>query len=162
MESGEGSAGKQRRGSRRENRVICLQFLYFWETKMDQPLDDLLRTFFDGLEKDRSLFGFAEALIFGTIENVRSIDEKIQACADNWTLDRISKVDLAILRVAAYELFYREDIPPIVTINEAIELSKLFSDRESKRFVNGVLDKMKESLGRPLRSGAVLEKVENV
>jgi len=61
---------------------------------------------------------------------------------------------LAILRLAIYELNYRLDIPPIVTINEAIDLTKIYSEPEARRFVNGILDRFKETLQRPLRSAA--------
>ena len=74
--------------------------------------------------------------------------------ANNWKFERIAKVDLSILRLAIYELLYRNDIPPIVSINEAIDLSKVFSNPDSKRFINGILDKMKDRINRPLRKAA--------
>ena len=63
-------------------------------------------------------------------------------------------MDLAILRLAIYELLFRSDIPPIVSINEAIDLSKVFSNADSKRFINGILDKIKNKINRPLRKAA--------
>ena len=85
-------------------------------------------------------------------EHLAEIDEKISRYAVNWTIDRIAKVDLAILRLAIFELEYRPDIPPIVSINEAVDLAKTFSSAESKRFVNGILDKVKTTLTRPFRT----------
>ena len=79
------------------------------------------------------------------IENIDAVDAKIIQQAQNWTFERIAKVDLAILRLALYELLYRTDIPPIVSINEAIELGKIFSNPDSKRFINGLLDKVKST-----------------
>ena len=70
------------------------------------------------------------------------------------TIERIAKVELAILRLAVHELLRRRDIPPVVTINEAIELAKTYAGEDSHRFINGVLDRMKEGLGRPLREAA--------
>ena len=67
-------------------------------------------------------------------------------------MDRIARVDLAILRLAVFELLFRPDIPPIVSINEAIDLAKTFSSGESRRFINGVLDSVKGRLNRPLRT----------
>ena len=99
----------------------------------------------------REFYAFAEELAVGTLENRSRIDEIIAACAKNWTLARIARCDLAILRLAVYELLYRRDIPPVVSINEAVELAKIFSTEDSHRFVNGVLDRVKTRLSRPLR-----------
>jgi len=67
-------------------------------------------------------------------------------------MDRMAKVDLSILRLAVFELLFRDDIPPVVSINEAIDLAKDYSSKESRRFINGVLDKIKTTLTRPLRT----------
>ena len=75
--------------------------------------------------------------------NLKDIDNEIGNAAENWSIERICKVDLAIMRVAAFELLRRADIPSAVSINEAVDLSKMFSNADSKRFVNGVLDKIK-------------------
>ena len=83
-----------------------------------------------------------------------AVDAEINAHAANWTFDRIAKVDLSVLRLAIYELLQRRDIPPIVSINEAIELGKIYSNQDSKRFINGILDQMKNKIDRPLRSAA--------
>ena len=79
------------------------------------------------------------------------IDEIIIRYAQNWAFDRIAKVDLAILRLAIFELLRRNDIPPVVTINEAVDIAKAYSTDESKRFVNGILDRYKGELGRDPR-----------
>ena len=71
--------------------------------------------------------------------------------AQNWAFERVAKVDLATLRLAIFELLRRTDIPPVVTINEAIDIAKVFSTEESKRFVNGILDRYKATLGRDPR-----------
>ena len=69
----------------------------------------------------------------------------------NWDFNRIAKMDLAILRISMFEMIHRKDIPPVVSINEAIDLSKEYSNADSKRFINGVLDRLKGSLGRDSR-----------
>lgn len=69
----------------------------------------------------------------------------------NWEFDRVAKIDLAILRLAMFEMLYRKDIPPVVSINEAIDLSKQYSSADAKRFINGILDRMKDKLGRDSR-----------
>lgn len=141
-----------KRGSqRRENRKCAVQFLYQWEFNKPEQLNDALRVFLEGQEQEREYYAFAEELIHGTLENIKAVDAEILAHAANWTFDRIAKVDLAVLRLAIYELLHRKDIPPIVSINEAIELGKIFSTPESKRFINGILDQMKNKIDRPLR-----------
>ena len=91
-------------------------------------------------------------MIAGVNANIDDIDFTISTYATNWSIDRIAKVDLAILRLAIFELKKREDIPPVVSINEAIDLAKSFSSAESKRFINGILDSVKTTLNRPLRT----------
>lgn len=142
----------KRNSQRRENRMSTIQFLYQWEMNRPEVLEDDLYRFFENQEENRAYYSFAEELIHGTIEKVGTIDQEITSHASNWKFERIAKVDLSILRLAIFELLYRTDIPPIVSINEAIELSKVFSSPDSKRFINGILDKMKNKITRPLRS----------
>ena len=131
--------------------MATVQFLYQWEANKPEELLDSLSTFFADQEQNRDFYAFGESLILGAIENISAIDEEISKYANNWTFDRIAKVDLAVLRLAMYELLFRDDIPPIVSINEAIDLGKTFSNLESKRFINGILDQVKNSIQRPLR-----------
>ena len=145
---------KSRGSQRRENRKCAIQFLYQWELNKPEQLNDALRVFIEGQEKDRNYYAFTEELVHGAIENIEAIDKEILSHADNWKFERIAKVDLSILRLAIHELLDRTDIPPIVSINEAIELGKIFSNPESKRFINGILDQMKNKIDRPLREAA--------
>ncbi len=78
-------------------------------------------------------------IVQGVIAKKEELDEKIRKYLKGWTMDRISKTDLAILRLAIYEITYREDIPYKVSVNEAVELAKTFSDSTSSSFINGVL-----------------------
>lgn len=139
---------------RRENRMAAVQFLYSWEMNPSDDLSESLFQFFQRQEKPRDFYGFGEGLARGVVENIESIDQSIKEVAKNWSFHRIAKVDLAILRLAIYEMFHRKDIPPVVTINEAIELGKTFSGPDSRRFINGVLDKLKGKLQRPYRHPA--------
>lgn len=82
---------------------------------------------------------YIEAVAKGVATKKDELDEKIQKYLKGWTMDRISKTDLAILRLAVYEILYREDIPYKVSVNEAVELAKSFSDNASPSFINGVL-----------------------
>ncbi len=140
------------RGSqRRENRKCAVQFLYQWELNKPEQLNDALRVFIEDQPEPRDYYAFSEELVHGTLGQIKEIDAEILAHAANWKFERIAKVDLSILRLAIHELLHRTDIPPIVSINEAIELGKIFSTPESKRFINGILDQMKNKINRPLR-----------
>jgi N utilization substance protein B len=90
----------------------------------------------------------------GAIAEQGTIDEKISRYTANYELKRISAVDRNILRVAIYEMLFCNDVPPIVAINEAIDIAKKFGTEESGKFVNGVLDRVKLDLNRPLRTAA--------
>ncbi len=131
-----------------------MQYLYSWSINPPVEINEGLRLFFKEQEEERDYYAFAEELIFGVLENRDAIDAKIKEIAKNWDFDRIAKIDLSILRMAIYELLFRKDIPPIVTINEAIDLSKAYSAEESRRFVNGILDKLRGQLDRPSRSAS--------
>lgn len=136
---------------RRESRAAALQYLYAWSINSPANLAEDLRVFFEGLEKPRDHYAFAEELIHGVIDHIAEIDGHIRGLAHNWEFDRIARIDLAILRLAIFEMLHRKDIPPVVSINEAIDLSKHFSTADSKRFINGILDRMKDKLGRDAR-----------
>ena len=90
---------------------------------------------------------FSSLLIAGTIENISQIDNIITENIDNWDFNRISKVDLAILRLSVYSLLFQTDIPASITIDEAINMAKEFGTDESYRFINGVLDGIKKNIG---------------
>jgi N utilization substance protein B len=105
-------------------------------------------------ENPRDHYAFAESLIDGALRALPEVDRTIGRHAENWTIERIAKVELAILRLAVHELLHRRDIPPVVSINEAVELAKAFGGDDSHRFVNGILDRVKEGLDRPLREAA--------
>ena len=85
---------------------------------------------------------FAETLVCGVVEFRAVIDREIDAIAKNWSLGRMTAVDLSILRVAAYELLYQPEIPVRVILNEAIEIAKRYGTKESPAFINGLLDKI--------------------
>jgi transcription antitermination protein NusB len=142
---------KSQFAQRRDGRVAAMQFLYAWSLNTPRQLADDLRLFFDNLSKPREHYAFGEELIHGTLEHIGEIDAHIKALAHNWDFDRIARIDLAILRVAIFEMLHRKDIPPVVSINEAIDLSKQFSTADSKRFINGILDRLKDQVGRDAR-----------
>lgn len=143
---------------RRENRVAAMQILYMLEIGKSTDVSAQMSDFFSERDKPREFFSFAEELVAGVLSHKEEVDAVISKSAKNWAIDRIAKVDLSILRLAAFELLFREDIPPVVSINEAIDLSKTFASSDSRRFINGVLDNIKASLKRPLRAPARADK----
>ncbi len=103
---------------------------------------------------------FAQPLIEGMIAHQPEIDERIKRYCENYNLNRISAVDRNVLRLAIYEMLYRDDIPPVVSINEAIELAKTFGGAESGGFVNGILDRVRKDLTRPSREAVTTSQKE--
>lgn len=136
---------------RRYNRIITVQFLYMWDINNNSSLHCMINNFFYIENKNKSFYFFSEELIFGTLKNLSCIDQAIQYYVINWNFNRIAKIELAVLRLATHELLHRPDIPPVVSINEALEIIKIFSHSRAYRFVNGVLDQIKNQLKRPLR-----------
>ncbi len=136
---------------RRECRAAAFQYLYTWSVNQPANVANDLQLFFEHMEKPRDHYAFAEELIHGTIEHAAELDAHIKALAHNWEFERVAKIDLAIMRLAMFEMLHRKDIPPVVSINEAIDLSKQYSTVDSKRFINGILDRMKDKLGRDAR-----------
>lgn len=136
---------------RRPNRVAALQYLYQWSLNRPEHLLEDLELFFEQREEPRDFYTFAEELIHGVLDHIEALDAIIAQYTQNWEFSRIARIDLAILRLALYEMLHRRDIPPIVSINEAIDLSKTFSNPDAKRFINGILDQFKLTLDRPLR-----------
>jgi transcription antitermination protein NusB len=136
---------------RRDGRVAAVQYLYAWSLNPPKNLAEDLRIFFENCPEPRDHYSFGEEIIHGLIEHAAEIDSRIKVLAQNWEFERIAKIDLAILRVAMFEMIYRKDIPPVVSINEAIDLSKEFSNSDAKRFINGILDRLKDQLGRDAR-----------
>jgi N utilization substance protein B len=141
-------------GTRRSGREAAVQFLYQYDTHKPGALYPALAAFWKQSEEKKAVCDFAADLVRGVIEKLPEIDQKLRGLADNWDFERLAVVDRNILRLAIYEMFYRPEIPPVVSINEAIEIAKKFSTAESGKFVNGLLDKVKKDVLRPARQGS--------
>jgi len=130
-------------GLRREARELALQMLYALDANPTTGLRETLQTF---REEQNEVVGrvreFAEGLVQGVLDQRDTIDQAIKARSKNWSLTRMPRVDLNVMRLAAYELMFRPDIPKKVSINEAIEIARKFGDKESPAFVNGILDEI--------------------
>ncbi len=125
---------------RRKGREIALQLLYQKEvnkTSLEEVIKDYEKYF--GIP-NKAAFEFAVELVKGVLSHLEDIDEIIKKYTPSWPLERQNLTDRNILRLAIYEMFYRPDIPEVVSINEAIELAKLYGTDDSPAFVNGVLD----------------------
>jgi transcription antitermination factor NusB len=132
---------------RRLAREIALAFLYQWDLRGEEVLPELD----DLLLRDRrppEVAEYAKELVRGTIEHRTEIDGRISEAAENWRIERMAVVDRNVLRMGVFEMDKkRDDVPPKVVINEAIELAKRFSTDQSGAFVNGILDRVRRGLG---------------
>ncbi|EMI12221.1 transcription antitermination factor NusB [Bacillus altitudinis] len=126
---------------RRTAREKALQTLFQIDVSNIDPKEAITHAL-DEQESDP----FFEELVFGVLEQKDRLDDMISQHLVNWKLDRIANVDRAILRLSVYEMVYQEDIPVSVSMNEAIELAKLFGDDKAPKFVNGVLSNIKNDL----------------
>jgi len=141
-------------GLRRDSREAAIQFLYQFDTHKPDKLDEALAAFWKQTEEPKNVQDFANDLLRGVLDKLPEVDAKIRTLADNWDFERLAVVDRNILRLAVYEMLFRPEIPPVVSINEAIEIAKKFSTAESGKFVNGLLDRVKKELLRPARQAA--------
>ena len=162
-------------GKRREARERAVQFLFQHDLNPREDIDAALNEFWESQraasiaeDKGRATWGekqelppptageaemrlFSEPMIRGTLQHREVIDEHIKKHVKNWDFSRIAPVDRNVLRLAIYEMLHRDDIPPVVSINEAVDIAKKFSTEDSGKFVNGILDKVKAELMRPAR-----------
>jgi len=146
------------KGIRRQGRELALKILYSLPDHEGGALDDVLTDFWRNFHSKNDLLvdgdgshgeelspqsrRFAEELVAGVSEQLERVDRMIEAHSSNWSLDRMARVDLALLRMATYELLCSQDVPPSVVINEAIEIGKCFGTKETPAFINGILDQV--------------------
>jgi N utilization substance protein B len=126
-------------GQRHHAREIALQVLYQIEMTGLSP-EESLSLYYTYLGPSETPQAFTEVLVQGVQTNLFEIDLYIASASEHWRLDRMSIVDRNILRIAIYEMLFCEDVPPKVSINEAIDLGKRFGSEDSGPFINGVLD----------------------
>lgn len=130
---------------RTQSRECALKVLYQFDI-LKRDIETVLKAFFDETEKsDPVVEDFTARIAKGVDKNLEAIDEKITQYATNWQLKRMAIIDRNVLRIGVFELLFAEDIPPKVSINEAVDLAKKYGDVESSKFVNGILDKIHKS-----------------
>lgn len=148
---------------RREARECALQFLFGLEFTKDEEWPDQLEAFWaarpawaemwqDDVDSDwavlpqrRGVRRYADRLVKGIFENLEPLDAEITEALENWTPERVGRIEWSILRIALYEMRHLNDIPDAVAIDEAIEIAKLYGTEETPRFVNGVLDRLRRA-----------------
>ena len=135
-------------------RELALQFLYQADMRKEDNAS-LEEEFWQAQENSKeqlsnSIKEFATTLIDGTLKNISKIDSIISSYAQNWQLERMAVIDRNIMRMSTFELLYLDDVPPKVSINEAVDLAKKYGDTESGKFVNGILDKISKTEGKKI------------
>ncbi|HLK61932.1 MAG TPA: transcription antitermination factor NusB [Bryobacteraceae bacterium] len=138
--------------SRRRSRQRALQILFLWDSRR-QPVDETIDAYYDTLysEEHPEREQFVADLVHGTVEHIEAVDAQISKHAEHWRMERMPAVDRNILRLAVYEMLYG-GTPAAVTIDEALELARRFSNEESVQFVNGVLDAIHREMPQTLQS----------
>ena len=129
---------------RRQSRIVAMQMLYQIQLT-NAPVPVVIEQFWQSQDTSAKLRPFAVELVEGTISHLEVIDELLQNTSKNWKLHRMPIVDLSILRCATYEILYISDIDPATSINEAVEIAKIYSTPDSPKFINGVLDNIQKN-----------------
>jgi N utilization substance protein B len=122
--------------------------LFEIDAAADADAEATIRAFWREFEADPEGRAYADSLVRGVAGNLERVDELIRTSSTNWRLERMARVDRNLLRMAAYELLEQKSVPRAVILDEAIELAKLFGSEDSGAFVNGVLDRIAEEVGR--------------
>ncbi len=130
---------------RRRAREIVLQILYQRDLNPDASFDLELEFMRGRLKNDEKLVEFARQLIRGVLSHQEELDARLQQTAENWKLSRMAVTDRGVLRLGAYEILY-SNTPDRVAINEAIELARRYGTKQSAQFVNGILDRLMNSI----------------
>ena len=134
--------------SRRRARELAFQMLYQWDVGQHPPAH-VIATFLAGQRTEAEEGSFARALFEGAVEKRKELDRQLREHTQHWRLERMVAVDRNILRLALFEMLNYPETPPAVVINEALEIARRFSTRDSVEFVNGILDAVRKSRGTP-------------
>jgi transcription antitermination protein NusB len=133
--------------TRRDAREWALQIVFSLDLNAKAELDWVLGDFFrENPTEDEKCRAFCEKLVRGVYAEQPALDATITKYAQHWRIERMAVVDRNVLRIALYELLFCPDVPPAVVINEAIDVAKYFSNADSGRFVNGILDRVRREL----------------
>ncbi len=134
--------------TRRESRIEAVKLLFERSFDYDRTVEEIMASAEE--EREEKISAFAKELFLRADENLGDINEKIERCADNWRIDRIDRVTLTVLRIAACEIDYFPEIPIEISVNEALELARFFGEEDSVTFIHGVLGKYAKGVEKPL------------
>ena len=141
--------------TRRESRQVAVALLFEQSFDYERTVEEIIQSAVE--ERDIKISEFAKNLFIRADENLGDINEKIERCTDNWRIDRIDRVSLTVLRIAACEIDYFPEIPIEITVNEALELARFFGESDSVGFINGVLGKYAKGVEKPFAKQKPLE-----
>ena len=132
-------------GKRRKARELAIQVLFHLDFNVDDP-NKVFDLICENFNSQRSIRPFSRQLVLGVCEKMKELDGLIRKASKNWKLERMPRLDKCILRLATFEILFIEDVPPKVSIDEAVEIGKKFGSSDSGSFINGVLDNIYNTL----------------
>jgi len=147
-------------GTRRQARELAMQALFYMDMQNNASLQ-MLDSFCDNFRPPKKAHPFFLTLVNGVLETISEIDILIERFSKNWKINRMSGVDRNVMRIAVYEMLYCEDIPPKVSINEAVDVGKKFGTEESGAFINGIMDSIRDALDKEGMLKKITTKVDN-
>lgn len=138
--------------TRRDSREWAVQLLFQMDLNPPKEMRPVFEHFWAPIEADEKARDYTERIVRGVMSRRGELDETIAASVEHWGMARLAVIDRNVIRVAVYEMLHCMDVPPVVSINEAVDIAKYFGTAESGRFVNGVLDRICKGLERPRRT----------
>ena len=138
--------------TRRDSREWAVQLLFQMDLNRPKDMRPVLAHFWADVEADDKAREYTERIVRGVMSRRGELDETIAKALEHWDMARLAVIDRNVIRMAAYEMLHCMDVPPVVSINEAVDIAKYFGTPESGRFVNGVLDRICKGLERPSRT----------
>jgi N utilization substance protein B len=134
-------------GNRRKSRELALNALFQGEMTATSPVENF-PLLCENFEINKKAIPYGQELVYGITDKWEELNAKIEESAVNWRVSRMSVLDRNIIRLAAYELMFKDDVPPRVAIDEAIELAKRYCAEDSPGFINGILDAILKNIGK--------------
>jgi N utilization substance protein B len=147
-------------GTRRQARELAMQALFYMDMQ-DNVSSQMLESFCENFRPPKKARPFFLTLVNGVLETINDIDARIERFSKNWKIHRMSCVDRNVMRIAVYELLHCEDIPPKVSINEAVDIGKKFGTEDSGAFINGIMDSIREALDKEGKLNKIAAQVDD-
>ncbi|MDP6491445.1 MAG: transcription antitermination factor NusB [Kiritimatiellia bacterium] len=138
--------------TRRDAREWAVQLLFQMDLNNPKDMRPVFAHFWEDVDADDKARDYAERMVRGVMSRRGELDETIDTAVEHWDVKRLAVIDRNVIRLAVYEMLHCTDVPPVVSINEAVDIVKYFGTAESGGFVNGVLDRIRKGLDRPSRT----------